>query len=107
MHLPTLDGSGEFNTAENGKFEIGGEELENEDTGPSSTASDWEDGEPDEDGGGCPTLFWDDNDGELSGFVSAFYDALFQGSSRIDDALKRALASHRSLRYSCHLPSVT
>nr|GLL23991.1 phospholipase A I-like isoform X2 [Ipomoea trifida] len=107
MHLPTLDGSGEFNPTENGKFEIGGEELENEDTGPSSTASDWEDGEPDEDGGGCPTLFWDDNDGELSGFVSAFYDALFQGSSRIDDALKRALASHRSLRYSCHLPSVT
>lgn len=107
MQLPTFDGSGEFNATENGKFEIGEDELENEDTEASSTASDWEDGEPDENGGGCSTLFWDDNEGELSHFVSAFYNKLFQGGSRIDDSLKQALASHRSLRYSCHLPSVT
>ncbi|KAG5622875.1 hypothetical protein H5410_008093 [Solanum commersonii] len=44
--------------------------------------------------------------GELSQFICQYYESLYQGGSRIDDALQHACASHQSLRYSCHLPSI-
>nr|GMD86050.1 phospholipase A I [Ipomoea batatas] len=106
--LSTFHGSGEFNALENGKFEIGEEEIEDEgDTEPSSPASDWEDSDPERNGGGRANCLWDDDEGQLSQFVCELYDSLFQGGSRIDDALKQSLATLRALRYSCHLPSVT
>ncbi|PIN21146.1 Intracellular membrane-bound Ca2+-independent phospholipase A2 [Handroanthus impetiginosus] len=104
LQLTSFYGAGEFSSYENGKFEIGEEEGEDEDTEPSSPVSDWEDSDPDKNGE-QPLSFWDDDEKELSQFVSKFYDSLFQGSGRVDVALKDALASHRSLRYSCHLPS--
>ncbi|KAK4398970.1 Phospholipase A I [Sesamum angolense] len=70
MHLTSFYGAGEFSSYENGKFEIGEEDGEDEDTEPSSPGSDWE------------------------------------GWRKSDVALKDALALHRSLRYSCHLPSI-
>ncbi|CAI9783903.1 unnamed protein product [Fraxinus pennsylvanica] len=102
--LALLYGSGEFSTFENGKFEIGEEEAEDEETDPASPTSDWEDSEP-EKNGERSMPFWDDDEKELSQFVCALYDSLFQGSGRVDVALQNALASHRRLRYSCHLPS--
>lgn len=103
--MSTLHGSGDFNSFDNGKFEIGEEEGEDDDTEPSSPASDWEDSEP-EKSEGRSQFFWDDDEGELSQFICQFYESLFQGGSKIDDALQHARASHRSLRYSRHLPSV-
>ncbi|CAA3027259.1 phospholipase A I [Olea europaea subsp. europaea] len=102
--LTSLYGSGEFSTFENGKFEIGEEEAEDEEAGAASPTSDWEDSEP-EKNGERSMPFWDDDEKELSQFVCALYDSLFQGGGRVDVALQNALASHRSLRYSCHLPS--
>ncbi|KAL3820686.1 hypothetical protein ACJIZ3_006591 [Penstemon smallii] len=104
-HLTSFYGSGEFSNFENGKFEIGEEEGEEEETEPASPVSDWEDSEP-EKNGERSICFWDDDEKELSLFVSEFYDALFQGGGRVDVALKKALALHRSLRYTCHLPSI-
>ncbi|CAI9756592.1 unnamed protein product [Fraxinus pennsylvanica] len=102
--LTSIYGSGEFGTFENGKFEIGEEEAEDEETDPASPTSDWEDSEP-EKNGERSMPFWDDDEKELSQFVCALYDSLFQGSGRVDVAFQNALASHRRLRYSCHLPS--
>lgn len=87
-----------------GRFEIGEEEGEDEDIEPNSPASDWEDSEP-EKNVECTMSFWDDDEKELSQFMSELYESLFLGGGRVDIALKSALASHRSLRYSCHLPS--
>ncbi|XP_022877963.1 phospholipase A I isoform X2 [Olea europaea var. sylvestris] len=103
--LTSLYGSGEFGTFENGKFEIGEEEAEDEEADPASPTSDWEDSEPEKDGEHSMP-FWDDDEKELSQFVCALYDSLFQGGGRVDVALQNALASHRRLRYSCHLPSI-
>ncbi|KAL0363243.1 UNVERIFIED_CONTAM: Phospholipase A I [Sesamum calycinum] len=105
MHLTSFYGAGEFSSYENGKFEIGEEDGEDEDTEPSSPGSDWEGSEPDRSGEES-MCFWDDDEKELSQFVSKLYDLLFQGGGRVDVALKDALALHRSLRYSCHLPSI-
>ncbi|KAM3362609.1 phospholipase A I [Capsicum galapagoense] len=105
VQLSTFHGSGDFNSFDNGKFEIGEEEAEDDDTEPSSPASDWEDSEPEKNEGNS-RFFWDDDEGELSQFICQFYESLFQGGSRIDAALQHARASHRSLRYSCHLPSI-
>ncbi|KAL0353241.1 UNVERIFIED_CONTAM: Phospholipase A I [Sesamum angustifolium] len=105
MHLTSFYGAGEFSSYENGKFEIGEEDGEDEDTEPSSPGSDWEGSEPDRNGEES-MCFWDDDEKELSQFVSKLYDSLFQGGGRVDVALKDALALHRSLRYSCHLPSI-
>ena len=103
--LATFQGSGEFNAVENGKFEIGDEEAEDEDMEPASPISDWEDSEPEKNG--APShYYWDDDEEELSQFVCQLYDSLFQSGSRVDVALQNALALHRSLRYSCHLPSI-
>ncbi|KAG8385717.1 hypothetical protein BUALT_Bualt03G0074200 [Buddleja alternifolia] len=105
IQLTSFYGAGEFSSFENGKFEIG-EEGEDEDTAEiSSPASDWEDNEP-ERYGERSLSFWDDDEKELSQFVNEFYDSLFQGGGTVDVALKTALASHRSLRYSCRLPSM-
>lgn len=96
-------GSTEFNGLENGKFEIGDEEVEDEDTEPASPSSDWEDIET-EKNGEHPMSFWDDEEEELSQFVCQLYEHLFKGGARVDEALQLARASHRSPRYSCHVP---
>ncbi|KAL6546732.1 Phospholipase A I [Orobanche minor] len=106
LQLTSFYGAGEFSSYENGKFEIGEEEGEDEDSGPSSPASDWEDSEPEKSGEESMLFFWDDDEKELSQFVNKLYDLLFRGGERVDVALRKALASHRSLRYSCHLPSI-
>ncbi|PQQ16021.1 phospholipase A I isoform X2 [Prunus yedoensis var. nudiflora] len=60
--LTTLHGSAEFSAFENGKFEIGEEEaeddVEDEEAEPSSPVSDWEDSE----NGDPSTGFWDDDE---------------------------------------------
>lgn len=96
-------GSTEFNGLENGKFEIGDEEVEDEDIEPASPSSDWEDIET-EKNGEHPMSFWDDDEEELSQFVCQLYEHLFKGGARVDEALRLARASHRSPRYSCHVP---
>jgi len=98
---------GEFGTLENGKFEIGDEEIEEEEEAePASPASDWEDSEPEKGGGDRSVIsLWDDDE-ELSQFVCQLYDSLFRGGAKVEIALQQALASHRSMRYSCHLPTV-
>ncbi|KAL3627536.1 Phospholipase A I [Castilleja foliolosa] len=105
LQLTSFYGAGEFSSYENGKFEIGEEEGEDEDSEPTSPASDWEDSDPDKNGDDS-MFFWDDDEKELSQFVSKLYDSLFQGGERVDVALKKTVASHRSLRYTCHVPSV-
>ncbi|KAJ9169072.1 hypothetical protein P3X46_020540 [Hevea brasiliensis] len=97
--------SGEFNVLENGRFEIGEEEAEDEEAEPVSPTSDWEDSDP-EKNGEHSMGFWDDEEEELSRFVSQLYDKLFREGARVDVALQNALTSHRRMRYSCHLPSI-
>ncbi|KAI8001414.1 Phospholipase A I [Camellia lanceoleosa] len=106
MQLTTFHGSGDFNALENGKFEIGEEELEDEEAEPASPVSDWEDDSEPEKSGDRSMAFWDDDEEELSQFVCQLYDSLFRDGARLDVALQHALASHRKLRYSCHLPSI-
>ncbi|KAI4312011.1 hypothetical protein MLD38_036870 [Melastoma candidum] len=101
--LTSFNGSGDFNILENGKFELGEEEIEEEEEiEPPSTGSDWEDSDPEENGN--RKGFWDNEEAELSQFVCQLYDALFQEGASVDVALQRALASHKRLKYSCHLP---
>lgn len=104
LQLTTFHGSGELNALENGKFEIGEEELEDEEVEPASPASDWEDSDP-ERSGDHSIRFWDDDEEELSQFIRQFYESLFREGLRLNVALQHALASHRKLRYSCHLPN--
>ncbi|KAL5775437.1 hypothetical protein ACOSP7_012994 [Xanthoceras sorbifolium] len=103
MPLATFHGSGELHFQENGRFEIGEDEAEDEDLDSSSPMSDWEDSEPDKNGDHLMGL-WDDDEEELSQFICLFYDFLFREGARVDIALKNALATHRKLRYVCHLP---
>ncbi|RZC50555.1 hypothetical protein C5167_018992 [Papaver somniferum] len=100
--LAAIHRSGEFNTLDNGRFEIGDEETEADDMQqkPPSPGSDWEDGDPDK----AQELV--DDEEELSRFICLLYDALFQEGARVDVALQHALASHPKLRFSCHLPSM-
>ncbi|XP_026422800.1 phospholipase A I-like isoform X3 [Papaver somniferum] len=98
-------GSVEFNTLDNGRFEIGDEETEEEDMQqqaqqPPSPVSDWEDSDPDK----AQELV--DDEEELSRFICLLYDTLFREGARVDVALQHALASHPNLRFSCHLPSI-
>ncbi|KAL4628422.1 hypothetical protein ACB092_05G237800 [Castanea dentata] len=102
--MTTFHGSGEFNIFENGKFEIGDEEAEDEEAEPASPVSDWEDSDL-EKSGDHTTSFWDEDEEELSQFVCELYDSLFRDGASLDVALQHALAAHRRLRYSCHLPS--
>ncbi|XP_057962580.1 phospholipase A I isoform X2 [Malania oleifera] len=105
VQMGIFHGSGEFNVFENGKFEIGEEEAEDEEVEPVSPVSDWEDSDA-EKSGEHPMGFWDDDEEELSQFVCQFYDTLFWEGVSVDVALRNALASHRRLRYSCHLPGM-
>lgn len=101
----TLFGSGDFNLLENVKFEIGDEDGEDEEMEPVSPRSDWEESDPERNGE--PSMYlWDDEE-ELSQFICQLYESLFQGGLSINTALQQALATHRNLRYRCHLPSLT
>ncbi|KAJ4838695.1 Phospholipase A I [Turnera subulata] len=102
--LTSVQGSGEFTALENGRFEIGEEEAEHEEAEPVSPSSDWEDSDPEKNGEHMG--FWDDDEEELSQFVCDLYNSLFREGARVDVALRTALASHRKMRYSCHLPSI-
>lgn len=105
MQLTTFHGSGDFTALENGKFEIG-EDVEDDDIEPVSPISDWEDSEPEKSLDHRSAGFWDDDEEELSQFVQLLYESLFREGARVDVALQYALASHRKLRYSCHLPRI-
>ncbi|KAL6200997.1 hypothetical protein ACLB2K_024712 [Fragaria x ananassa] len=99
-------GSTDFSVLE--KFEIGEEEeaeedkVEDEATEPESPVSDWEDSENEN----LSLGFGDDDEEEVSQFVCHLYDSLFREGASVDVALRHALASHRKLRYTCHLPSI-
>ncbi|KOM33823.1 hypothetical protein LR48_Vigan01g337900 [Vigna angularis] len=97
-----VDGYQELNAVENGKFEIGEDEADDEAV-PNSPVSDWEDSDP-ERYGDHTLSFWDDDEEELSHFVCHLYDSLFREGASIDVALQHALASYRRMRYVCHLP---
>lgn len=88
---------------ENGKFEIGEDEGEDDDAEPSSPISDWEDSDAEKIGNFSLDI-WDDDEGELSLFVCDLYDSLYREGANVNAALHHALASHRKLRYACHLP---
>lgn len=105
MQLTTIHGSGEFNVFENGKFEIGEEDAEDEDAEPTSPVSDWEDSDPEKNGDHSMGI-WDADEEEMSHFVCQLYESLFREGASVDIALRHALASHRKLRYICHLPSI-
>ncbi|XP_022723920.1 phospholipase A I-like [Durio zibethinus] len=108
VSLTTDGGSGEYNVLENGRFETGVEDGEDEEVEPISPGlvSDWEDSDSEKNGNHHSTGFWNEEDEELSRFVCQLYDLVFREGLRVDVALKSALASHRKLRYSCHLPNV-
>ena len=105
--LTTFDGSGEFHVVENGKFEIGVDEAEEDqnEPAPASPVSDWEDSDA-EKIGDHSFCFLDDDEEELSHFVCQFYDSMFREGASINVALQHALASHRRLGYACHLPTI-
>ncbi|KAE8728676.1 Phospholipase A I [Hibiscus syriacus] len=102
---------GEYDVSGKGRFEIGGEGLEDEEPEfeiepePISPTSDWDDYDLEKtaDQGTC---FWDEDEEELSRFICKFYDSVFHEGATVGVALKNCLASHRKLRYSCHLPFV-
>ena len=91
---------------ENRRFEIGVEDAEDEEAEPISPVSDWEDSDLEKKGDHHSTGFWDEEEEELSRFVCQLYDLVFREGARVDVALKNALASHRKLRYCCHLSNV-
>ena len=110
--LTSFHGSCDFSELENVKFEIGLEEVEEEeeDSGITTTSpnSDWENmtqrGTPGKDQG---TVIWDDDDEEdLSKFICQIYDSIHLKGGRVDVALQQAVASHRTMKYLCHLPSM-
>ncbi|KAK7303283.1 hypothetical protein RJT34_14186 [Clitoria ternatea] len=101
-HVTTFDSTGELNVMGNGKFEIGEDEADDE-IAPDSPLTDWEDSDT-EKNGSLALSSWDDDEEELSQFVCQFYDSLFREGTSVNIALQQALASHRILRYTCHLP---
>ncbi|GMH30273.1 hypothetical protein Nepgr_032116 [Nepenthes gracilis] len=105
MQMTTFHGSGDFEVLENGKFEIGDEEPEDDEAEPLSPVSDWEDIDLEKNGDQSKG-FWDHEEEQLSGFVCRLYDSLFREGVGLHVALQNALASHRKLRYSCHLPNM-
>ncbi|XVF27843.1 hypothetical protein REPUB_Repub14bG0144100 [Reevesia pubescens] len=104
VSLPTVSGSGGYNALENGRFEIGIEDAEDEEAELISPVSDWEDSDFEKNGNHHSTGFWDEEEEELSRFLCQLYDSVFREGARVDVALKNALASHRKRRYSCRLP---
>lgn len=101
--LTTLDGTNELNVMENGKFEIGEDEADDENI-PASPVSDWEDSDA-EKNADC-TSFWDDDEEELSQFICQLYESLFREGAGVNVALQHALATYRRVGYVCHLPGV-
>nr|XP_027192226.1 phospholipase A I isoform X1 [Cicer arietinum] len=99
--LTTFDGCNELNLMENGKFEIGEDEADDENI-PASPVSDWEDSDP-EKNGDC-TSIWDDDEEELSQFICQLYDSLFREGASVNVALQHA--SYRRMGYVCHLPGL-
>ncbi|GJX03474.1 phospholipase A I-like protein [Tanacetum coccineum] len=105
--LTSFHGSCDFSELENVKFEIGLEEVEEEeDCGTTTTSPNWENmtqrGTPGKDQG---TLIWDDDDEkDLSKFICEIYDLIHLKGGRVDVALQQAVASHRTMRYLCHPP---
>ncbi|KAJ0265802.1 Phospholipase A I [Hirschfeldia incana] len=106
----------EYDIGDNGKFEIGEEEDEEEEEAdrepmepPTPTAtSDWEDSDHEKmnrEDIKCSGL-WEDEEEQVSEFVCQLYDMLFRENASVDVALQKALATHRKLRYTCHLPNV-
>lgn len=90
---------------ENGRFEIGDEDADDDEPEPPSPVSDWEDSDAER--GSDHFLAWNrDDEDDLSKFVCLLYDSLFRGGSRADVALQHALRSHPKLRYTCHLSNI-
>ncbi|GMJ15302.1 hypothetical protein like AT1G61850 [Hibiscus trionum] len=101
----TATGSGKHDGLENGGNKISVEDLKDEEAEHLSLASDREDSyleknENHQSGG------FQDEEEELSRFVCQLYDSVFREGAAVDVALENALASHRKLRYACHLPNV-
>ncbi|KNA04015.1 hypothetical protein SOVF_203650 [Spinacia oleracea] len=106
--LSSFNGSTDFDNLENGKFELGEDEAEDDEETPEpvSPISDWEDSDL-EKTTESSKAFWDHEEEELSQFVCHLYDSLFREGATVHTALQSALASHRKLKYSCHLPSMS
>ncbi|KAL8259333.1 hypothetical protein R6Q59_027286 [Mikania micrantha] len=102
-HLTSFYGSCDLIELQNPKFEIGVDDPEDEDLRTTSPISDWENmTTPGTDRG---TLNLDDDDEEqLSKFMCDIYESMHLRGDRVDFALQKALVSHPSMRYSCHLP---
>uniref|UniRef100_A0A803M1Z9 PNPLA domain-containing protein n=1 Tax=Chenopodium quinoa TaxID=63459 RepID=A0A803M1Z9_CHEQI len=108
MQLASFHGSGDFDDLENGKFELGEDDAEDEEPAePGSPISDWEDSDLEKSTENTSKAFWDHEEEELSQFVCHLYDSVFREGANVHTALQNALASHRKLRYSCHLPSTS
>lgn len=89
---------------ENGKFEIGEDEADDENI-PASPISDWEDSDTEKNEDRSFSL-WDDDEEELSQFICQLYDSLFREGASVNVALQHALVSYRRMGYVCHLPGV-
>ncbi|KAK8675280.1 hypothetical protein V6N13_033349 [Hibiscus sabdariffa] len=100
-HDVSVNITGEYDVMENGRFEIGEEDADDEEVElePVSQGSDWDsDMEKNED---ISTGFGDEEE-ELSRFVCQLYDSIFREGASLDVALKNALASNRKLRSEKH-----
>ncbi|QHO21578.1 Phospholipase A I [Arachis hypogaea] len=100
----TFDDNGELNVMENGRFELGEDEGD-DDVTPASPESDWEDSDVEKNGTKISSLF-DNDEEELSQFICELYKSLFREGASVLVAFQEALASHRRLGYACHLPSI-
>ncbi|KAE8670588.1 Phospholipase A I [Hibiscus syriacus] len=85
---------GEYNVSGKGRFEIGGEDLEDEEPDfetepePLSPTSDWDD--HDLKTADHSTCFWEEEEEELSRFVCKFYDSVFHEGATVGVALKNS-----------------
>ncbi|KAH9616106.1 hypothetical protein KSS87_023938 [Heliosperma pusillum] len=105
MQPSTFPGYGDSSVLANGKFELGEEDADDEESEPASPTSDWEDSDLEKTSESSKG-FWDHEEDELSRFVCDFYDSLFHEGASVHSALQSALASHKKLRYECHLPNM-
>lgn len=103
--LMAFHGSGDPTNMENGLFVIGDEEADEDEIEPASpvSVSDWEDSDLEK--AEHSSSWRDDDEDDLSQFLSLLYDALFRERATVDIALEHALSCHSKLRYTCHLPS--
>ncbi|XP_057536725.1 phospholipase A I-like [Amaranthus tricolor] len=100
----TLPGTNDFDVLENGKFSLKEEAEDEEPPEALSPTSDWEDSDL-ENSTESSKVFCDHEEEELTSFVCHLYEALFREGATVKSALQCALASHRKLRYSSHLPN--